>query len=800
MILKNCILKSYAILFCVFYSNIIIAQNPTVTVTGKILSHQHEPVDFASVWLKGSNISTTTDEKGIFTLSVPIGSSELRISGVGFKEKNIVINATKEKPIHLDDIVLISTSTLDEVLVSGKTEKRKIQETGLNAAVIELKNTYNYSGDLSKVINRVTGVRIREEGGMGSDYNFMLNGFSGKQVKFFLDGIPMDNFGSSLGLNNLSSSFAERVEIYKGVIPVNLGADALGGAVNIISRKSANYLDASYSIGSFNTHQAAVNGAYTHDNTGFTVRANAYYNYSDNNYKVYAPVLDFSTDEEGPYQWVKRFHDNYKSFGVKLETGITGKSYADYLLAGIILSGNDKDIQTGTTMEKVFGAMTTNSQSVIPSIRYKKSDLFINGLDFTLYGAYNFSNYNFTDTTARKYNWLGEWVAKESASAGEWKRTQYNNKNKEWLANANLNYALNPQMDITLNYVFSNLNRKSSDKEDPGNIEYQMPQSMEKQVAGLGWMAKYFRWNATVFTKLYQIKAESYKQVDWGTPTARLEEVTQQTAKPGFGAAAAYFILPSLQVKLSYEHAYRLPEIVEFFGDGLFGVSNPDLQPEKSDNINAGITYGLKISNNHKFSIESNFLYRNTSDFIKKELGSNSMSSKYINLGKVRTIGTEASLRYDWKNMLHAGANVTYQNITDREEYTTITNSQGSITTKNPGYKSKLPNIPYLFGNAEAGIQLPDILFKKSQFTLDYSLNYIHEYYYSWPNLGTQSTKSFIPEQLSHNVSIGYSLQNGKYNIVLECINLTDEMLYDNFLLQKPGRAFSLKFRYAFNK
>lgn len=68
----------------------------------------------------------------------------------------------------------------------------------------------------------MSSVRIREEGGMGSNYNFSLNGFSGNQVKFFLDGIPMDNFGSSFNLANISANMAERVEVYKGVLPVNL--------------------------------------------------------------------------------------------------------------------------------------------------------------------------------------------------------------------------------------------------------------------------------------------------------------------------------------------------------------------------------------------------------------------------------------------------------------------------------------------------------------------------------------------------------------------------------------------------
>src|SRR5690606_14882056 len=105
-------------------------------------------------------------------------------------------------------------------------------------------------------------------------FKFSLNGFSGKSVKFFLDGIPMDNFGPALSLNNFPSNMAERIEIYKGVVPISLGADALGGAVNIITRSNSNYLDASYSVGSFNTHQLGLNGAYTNPENGLALRFN----------------------------------------------------------------------------------------------------------------------------------------------------------------------------------------------------------------------------------------------------------------------------------------------------------------------------------------------------------------------------------------------------------------------------------------------------------------------------------------------------------------------------------------------
>ena len=55
-----------------------------------------------------------------------------------------------------------------------------------------------------------------------------------------------------------------------------------------------------------------------------------------------------------------------------------------------------------------------------------------------------------------------------------------------------------------------------------------------------------------------------------------------------------------------------------------------------------------------------------------------------------------------------------------------------------------------------------------------------------------------VPDQFSHNLSLSYSLKGGKYNFSVECSNLTNEALYDNFRLQKAGRAFYAKIRVAF--
>lgn len=770
-------------------------------LTGRIVDLQNEPYYPVAVSIEGIHIGGYTNDQGVFRINdVPVGERTVVVSGLGIKTKKVPVKVVIGKVTDLADIRIDThVEQLDEVQVIGKSEARRQQEQAYAISVLDIKKAHSGGAPLNKLLNNVASVRIREEGGVGSNYNFSLNGFSGNQVKFFLDGIPMDNFGSSFNLATIPANMAERVEVYKGVLPVNLGADALGGAVNIVSRKDANYLDATYSFGSFNTHKVSLNGAYTHLKTGFTIRANAFYNYSDNDYKVFVPIIDLNTNKKIDERWVKRFNDGYQSGGIRLEAGITNKPFADYLLAGIIFSKDDKDVQTGATMDAVYGGVKTKSESLIPSIRYKKDDLFLDGLSLSLYGTYNLVNTFNVDTLARRYNWLGESIP--STTAGEAYLTDAEIRNHEWQANGNMSYVINANQSVILNHVFSSMSRKMDDRAHPDNEMNNIPQHLTKNVTGLGWQIRYDRWNANVFGKMYKLHSSTYKRLDEYTEAARWEKVNDRKTNFGYGAAATYHILPSLQAKLSYEHAYRLPESIEMFGDGLIQQRNPDLKPESSQNINFGLNY-MQLISVHQLSAEANLIYRHTKDFILKEVSlTSNPTTGYENLGNVLTRGVELGFRYGYKELFHLGANFTYQDITDNQEFIENKGSfVGEGITENITYKERLPNIPYLFANADMGLRFRDLIRKNSQLTLDYNLGYIHQYYLSFPGLGAKSSKKVIPGQLSHDLALGYSLDNGKYGVVVECTNLTNRKLYDNYRLQKPGRAFNVKLRYFFNK
>ncbi len=681
---------------------------------------------------------------------------------------------------------------LEEVNVTGKTAIRKVKEQAFNINVVDVTQLYNTSADLNQVLNRTTGVRVREDGGLGSTFNFSLNGFTGKQVKFFLDGLPMDNFGSSLTLNNFPTTMAERVEVYKGVLPVSLGADALGGAVNIVTRANANYLDVSYGYGSFNTHKAGVNGAYTDKKTGFTVRTNAFYNYSDNNYKVLVEPIDFATGQDGPRQEVERFHDGYRSAGAQVEAGLTGKAFADRLLIGAIVAGNDRDIQTGVTMEQVFGARTSRSHSVIPTLKYKKSSLLMEGLDLTVYGAYNLTTNRFVDTTRLRFNWLQETTPTTTA---EFLRTQLKNRDNEALASVNLAYGINDNHAVSLNYVLTDFRRKSSDVEDPDNVTFLLPQGLRKQTVGLAWQATHDRFTATAFGKGYFLHAESFENVSTNTvPDYRSTALDRLHA--GYGLAAAYFITPDLQAKASFERTYRLPEATELLGDGLFYRRNSNLRPERSDNVNVGALYSVPELGPHRLHLEGNFIFRNAKDYIRLDQQQvQPVDRQHINVGDVRTTGGEAEIRYSWNDRLFASVNATFQDIIDRTEFLVSENLTGTTRSPNLNYGYRLPNMPYLFGNANVGARFHTAGNRRNTLSLNYGLSYVEKYYLT-PNQIGLNNDDVIPRQVAHDILADYAFSGGRYTVALECRNLADSELFDNYLLQKPGRSFVIKLRY----
>ena len=769
------------------------AETQRLILSGVVKSTDKSPVDFATVYLKNTKFGCTTNEKGEYILNAPAGQYTLVVSAIGFEtyEKNITIgNRNNSHRVTLKP----SVTELDEVVVVSNGISR-LKRSAFNAVAVDTKEMKNSTKSLSDALAKAPGMKLRESGGVGSDMQLMLDGFSGKHVKVFIDGVPQEGVGSSFGLNNIPVNFAERIEVYKGVVPVGFGSDAIGGVINIVTNKKKRnwFLDASYSYGSFNTHKSNIHFGQTLKN-GFTYEINAIQNYSDNNYYIDGPIKDFETGNiNAGTGRVRRFNDTYHNEAVIGKIGVVDKKWADRLMFGFTYSNMYQDIQTGVRQNIVYGEKHRKGHSLMPSVEYRKRDLIIKGLELTMTGNYNRNTTYNVDTAAYEYNWLGDKKLMNTRGEQSYQYSRADNDN--WNSTITLNYRIGKAHFITFNNVFNNFKRENTSLLTKEEQTDPIDKRTRKNISGLSYrLMMSERWNFSAFAKQYLQYVSGPQATD--ANNSDFVRTERKVSSTGYGAAGTYFIIPALQVKLSYEKAYRLPTIEEMFGDEDLEMGDVSIRPENSDNINLNISYN-KTFGKHNIYLEGGLVYRDTKDYIQRniaDLSGGKMAATYINYGKVLTKGVNASVRYGFSNWLSIGGNFTRMDVRDNQKMAIGTNQP------NLAYKERMPNIPYMFADSDINLYWHNLFEKGNTLTLTYDNQYLHSFSYYSQVIGS-SSDYIVPNQFSHNISLSYSMKKGRYNISLECRNITDEKLYDNFSLQKAGRAFYGKVRvYLFNE
>ena len=762
-------------------------------ISGKVLSTEKTTVDFATVYLKGTNYGGTTNEEGIYHLQAPAGEYTLVVSAIGYKTVEKPVKLMRGERTKMNVVISPQATELDEVVVVSNGVTR-LKRSAFNAVALDTKALQNSTQNLSEALAQAPGMKIRESGGVGSDMQLMMDGFTGKHIKIFIDGVPQEGVGSSFGLNNIPVNYAERIEVYKGVVPVGFGTDAIGGVINIITKKNRNkwFLDASYSYGSFNTHKSYVNFGQTF-RSGLTYEINVFQNYSDNNYYVDTPVKDFTTGaiNKKKIEHVKRFHDTYHNEAVIGKIGFVDKKWADRLMFGFTYSHMYKDIQTGVRQEVVFGGKYRKGYSIMPSLDYRKRDFFVRGLDVVLTANYNKNMTNNVDTSSYEYNWRGEMRPLRMPGEQSYQNTRSDNNN--WNGTLTANYRIGKAHTFTFNHVINAFRRSNQSLLNEDSEANAIPKETRKNISGLSYrLMPTEHWNLSVFGKYYN----QFIAGPVATSSAQDDYIrtTNSVSAMGYGAAGTYFILKSLQAKLSYEKAYRLPTNEEMFGDEDLETGDISLRPENSDNVNLNLSYNETFGK-HSVYVEGGLIYRNTKDYIQRnisDLSGGKYGATYVNHGRVETKGYNISVRHGFANWVSVGGNFTQMNVRDNVKTVTSGTNQESLT-----YGARMPNLPYQFANSDVTFYWRNLWKKGNTLSVTYDNLYMHSFPLYSEAVGSES-EFVVPTQFSHNLTLSYGIQNGRYNISFECRNLTNEKLYDNFSLQKAGRAFYGKVRVYF--
>lgn len=762
-----------------------------VTLSGKVTSSDGSPVVQATLAVEGTSYGTYSDDNGNYTLSLPEGKYTLVVSFVGFKSQRKDIGLTGKKVV---DFVLQEDAVgLKDVEVYAKSKSQKLRESSFAVNALDVKPIVNSLNNLNELVNRASGIKVRQEGGVGSDFDLSINGMSGNSVRYFIDGVPLETKGSEVSLANLPVNIIDHIEMYKGVVPSYLGSDALGGAINIVTKKEKkNYLDVSYGIGSFHTHKADMNAQIVFPKSGIIVRPTVGVNYSKNDYMMKGvEVWDESVRKYVPSNR-KRFHDDYFSLLAQVEVGVTGKPWADDFFVTASYSKVNKELQTGSIQTKVYGMAERNGDAYNVSAQYRKKDFILKGLQMQSVLSHTWEHSLTVDTAYRVYDWNGDYIESSRNEITGREKSLRHYKRPTTMFRSNWDYRINQNHSINLNYL---VNRTGNDRYDDVDDSFVPSNDIVcKHIIGLSYHQQFLqnKIENTFFVKDY-VNHLNIRQTDLYWQTGSDKVMGSNTNNYwGYGVGTRIKFIEPVALKVSFEHSVRLPLARELLGNGSTIYANTALNPERSDNVNVGAFGTWHPATGHSLYYEVNGFMRFVDDYIQAVVAEKEGMMQYENVPAVHIKGVEGEVRYSWKRNLQCMANVSWQDARDRRKY----KDDGKLSAT---YLNRVPNRPWLFGAAEANYTFYDVLLKNSSLRLGASYQWVHWYFLTWEAYGAKESKAQIPAQHVINADMTYSLENGKYNISVSCDNIFDRLVYDHYKLQKPGRSFFLKFRMFLN-
>ena len=230
--------SNFIILFFLFISFNSLSQNNSLS--GKIYSNS-EVLPYVNIYLKDYTLGTASDSEGYYEIkNIPNGTYTLIISSIGYKTKSITIAFNNNQIIR--NFSLESDNSLNEVVISGTL--RPVSKSNSPVPVEVYSETFfrkNPTPSIFESLQNVNGVRPQLNCNVCNTGDIHINGLEGPYAFVLIDGMPIvSGLSTVYGLTGIPQALIERVEIVKGPASTLFGSEAVGGILNVITKKPTN--------------------------------------------------------------------------------------------------------------------------------------------------------------------------------------------------------------------------------------------------------------------------------------------------------------------------------------------------------------------------------------------------------------------------------------------------------------------------------------------------------------------------------------------------------------------------------
>ncbi|MCX6113393.1 MAG: TonB-dependent receptor [Proteobacteria bacterium] len=603
------------------------------------------------------------------------------------------------------------------------------------------KQSFEYKAQtVSDVVEKESGVQIRQSGGLGSFSSLSLRGASSNQVMVFIDGIPMNEAsGGSVDLSTIPMSEIDSIEIYKGITPVNFGTASIGGAVNIKTKRAEEGVKGSVttSYASFNTFRFAP---YINNKPGkFDYVIDVDYQSSKNNF-------DFlnnngtkwnSTDDK----WEKMNNDQFSQINLLTNAGydFTKKTR---------LSFSNQYFEKGQNLPS-----WNNSPDVNTSLDTLRN---ISNLKMTIndIGAGHLNTASRIDYTYKKEIY-------DNRNGGIGLGKQYNryktyyygfNQFIEW-----------PKEQNVLTTVFD-IHREDYKTEDLLTLQPISPSS--RNIYSLSSEDKVILFD-NKFVISPALVFEYYDNNFMSSTSPKNNSVGYLNPKLGIKYSPTNW----LGLKTNVARYVRAPSFFELFGDRGFFTGNSDLKAEKGINFDIGpeINYKPYASCLDRLSLNIAYFRSAVTDVISYIYNSRGVGQA-VNISNSTINGIETGFVLEFLKNISFTTNYTWQSAINDSVIQAFNGKklpgrfEHSVSTK-----------------LEGGYRI---------FKLYYELIYASGLYYDSANL--------LPAAIKREHNIGITFFIDKFTITGEIKNIGDDHYEDFNGFPQPGRSYWLTAKFDY--
>ena len=183
-----------------------------------------------------------TDARGEASLEVPAGDVELMIARYGFKSRTVRASVSGGTTTRVAVDLEAESVLTQEITVTATRTETRIEDQPLRVEVLDQEEVEEKAlmtpGDIAMLLNETSGLRVQVTAPSLGAANIRVQGLRGRYTQLLADGLPLyGGHTGAIGLLQIPPLDLGRLEIIKGVASALYGSSALGGVINLVSRR-----------------------------------------------------------------------------------------------------------------------------------------------------------------------------------------------------------------------------------------------------------------------------------------------------------------------------------------------------------------------------------------------------------------------------------------------------------------------------------------------------------------------------------------------------------------------------------